>query len=297
MPPFEVGDITGAVFETIPEMVAQRAETLGERQAIVDGPTTLTFAELAERVDETARALIAAGIGKGDRVAIWAPNIWEWIVCALAIHTVGGVMVPVNTRYKGIEAAYLLDKSGAKALFTVTDFLDVDYVALLRGTDAELPELAQIIVLRGDAPEGTVSYREFLTRASEVATTAAKERAATVVRDDVADILFTSGTTGKPKGAMCTHTQNLRVFDQWSSIVGLREGDRYLIVLPFFHSFGYKAGWLSALIRGATIFPEPVFDVNVVLRRIQEDAITMLPGPPALYQSILLHPERGQFDI
>jgi acyl-CoA synthetase (AMP-forming)/AMP-acid ligase II len=297
LPPFEVGDITGAVFETIPEMVAQRAETLGERQAIVDGPTTLTFAELAERVDETARALIAAGIGKGDRVAIWAPNIWEWIVCALAIHTVGGVMVPVNTRYKGIEAAYLLDKSGAKALFTVTDFLDVDYVALLRGTDAELPELAQIIVLRGDAPEGTVSYREFLTRASEVATTAAKERAATVVRDDVADILFTSGTTGKPKGAMCTHTQNLRVFDQWSSIVGLREGDRYLIVLPFFHSFGYKAGWLSALIRGATIFPEPVFDVNVVLRRIQEDAITMLPGPPALYQSILLHPERGQFDI
>ena len=108
------------------------------------------------------------GIAKGDRVAIWAPNIWEWIVCALAIHTVGGVMVPVNTRYKGIEAAYLLEKSGAKALFTVTDFLDVDYVALLRGTDAELPELAQIIVLRGEAPEGTLSYREFLERRIEV---------------------------------------------------------------------------------------------------------------------------------
>ena len=87
------------------------------------------------------------------------------------------------------------------------------------------------------------------------------------------------------------------MFDQWSSIVGLREGDRYLIVLPFFHSFGYKAGWFSALMRGATVFPEPVFDVNVVLRRIQDDAITMLPGPPALYQSILLHPERAQFDI
>ncbi|MBW2214033.1 MAG: AMP-binding protein, partial [Deltaproteobacteria bacterium] len=112
-----------------------------------------------------------------------------------------------------------------------------------------------------------------------------------------ADILFTSGTTGKPKGAMCTHAQNLRVYDQWSSIIGLREGDRYLVVLPFFHSFGYKAGWFSALLRGATIFPEPVFDVNVVLRRIQEDAITMLPGPPALYQSLLLHPDRAQFDI
>ncbi|MBW2586943.1 MAG: AMP-binding protein, partial [Deltaproteobacteria bacterium] len=249
MPPFEVGDITVAVFETIPDMVAERAETLGDRQAIVDGPTTLTFAELARRVDEAARALIAAGIQKGDCVAIWAPNVWEWIVCALAIHTVGGVMVPVNTRYKGMEAAYLLEKSGAKALFTVTGFLDVDYVALLRGTDAKLPELAQIIVLRGDAPEGTLSYQEFLDRASEVSATAAKERAATLGRDDVADILFTSGTTGKPKGVMCTHTQNLRAFDQWSSIVGLREGDRYLVVLPFFHSFGYKAGWFSALMR------------------------------------------------
>jgi acyl-CoA synthetase (AMP-forming)/AMP-acid ligase II len=297
LPPFEVGDITGAVFETIPDMVAQRAESLGERQAIVDGLTKLTFAELAERVDETARALIAVDIGKGDRVAIWAPNIWEWIVCALAIHTVGGVMVPVNTRYKGIEAAYLLEKSGAKALFTVTGFLDVDYVALLRSSDADLPELAQLIVLRGEAPEGTLSYQEFLEGASKVSATAAKERAATVGPDDLADILFTSGTTGKPKGVMCTHAQNLRVYDQWSSIGGLREGDRYLIVLPFFHSFGYKAGWLSALIRGATIFPEPVFDVNVVLRRIQEDAITMLPGPPALYQSVLLHPERHQFDI
>jgi acyl-CoA synthetase (AMP-forming)/AMP-acid ligase II len=278
-------------------MIAQQAENLGDRSAIVDGLTTLTFAEVGERVDEAARALIARGIQKGDRIAIWAPNIWEWIVCALAIHTVGAVMVPVNTRYKGIEAAYLLGKSGAKALFTVTAFLDVDYVALLRAADADLSELEQIIVLRGDAPQGTLGYRDFLALASGVSPTAAKERAATVGPDDLADILFTSGTTGKPKGAMCTHAQNLRVFDQWSSIVGLREGDRYLIVLPFFHSFGYKAGWFSALMRGATVFPEPVFDVNVVLRRIQADAITMLPGPPALYQSILLHPDREQFDI
>ena len=278
-------------------MVAQRADSLGTHQAIVDGPTTLTFAELAARVDEAARALIASGTEKGDRVAIWAPNMWEWIVCALAIHSVGAVMVPVNTRYKGLEAAYLLEKSGAKTLFTVTGFLDVDYVALLRGTDAELSRLAHIVVLRGEAPEGTHSYAEFLARALEVSPTSAQERAASVQPDDVADVLFTSGTTGKPKGAMCTHAQNLRVFDEWSSIVGLREGDRYLVVLPFFHSFGYKAGWFSALMRGATVFPEPVFDVSVVLRRVQDDAISMLPGPPALYQSLLLHPDRAAFDI
>ncbi|KPK17875.1 MAG: fatty acid--CoA ligase [Myxococcales bacterium SG8_38] len=283
--------------ETIPELLRQQAVKLTDRQAIVDGATTLTFVELDRRVDEAARALLSLGVNKGDRIAIWAPNMWEWIVCALAIHAVGGVMVPINTRYKGAEAAYLLNKSGAKALFTVTGFLDVDYVALLRQSGIDLPALADIVVLRGDAPEGTIAYTQFLARASKVGPSAARDRAATVRPDDLADILFTSGTTGKPKGAMCTHAQNLRVFAQWSSIVGLREGDRYLIVLPFFHSFGYKAGWLSALMRGATVFPEPIFDVDVVLRRVEEDAITMLPGPPALYQSILLHPDRHQFDI
>ena len=166
LPNFGVGDITGAVFATIPEMLEKQAETLGDRPAIVDDATTLSFVELAERVDEAARALIAVGIQKGDRIAIWAPNAWEWIVCALAIHSVGAVLVPVNTRYKGIEAAYLLEKSGAKALFTVTGFLDVDYVALLRDADADLPELEQIIVLRGDAPEGTLGYDAFLGLAS-----------------------------------------------------------------------------------------------------------------------------------
>ena len=295
--PSQLGDITGAVFRTIPEMVTQQARDLGEHPAIVDGATTLSFAELAAKVDQAGRALIALGINKGDRVAIWAPNMWEWIVCALAIHSVGGVMVPVNTRYKGIEAAYLLGKSKTKALFTVTGFLAVDYVELLRGADAELPDLTHIVVLRGEAPDGTLSFSDFVSRADEVPSAAAQERAALVTPDDIADILFTSGTTGQPKGAMCTHEQNLRVFDQWSSIAGLREDDRYLIVLPFFHSFGYKAGWFSALMRGATVFPEAVFDVDVVLRRVQDDAITMLPGPPALYQSILLHPDRARFDI
>jgi acyl-CoA synthetase (AMP-forming)/AMP-acid ligase II len=285
------------VFRTIPEMLAHQAETLAGSIAIVDGPTTLTFDQLAARVDEAGRALLALGVEKGDRVAIWAPNMWEWVVCALATHSTGGVVVPVNTRYKGIEAAYLLEKSRAKVLFTVTGFLDVDYVALLEGTDAELPDLVQTVVIRGTAPDGTLDYATFLEGASSIDEASLRDRAATVEPDDLADILFTSGTTGKPKGAMCTHAQNLRVFDAWSSIVGLREGDRSLIVLPFFHSFGYKAGWFAGLMRGATVFPEPIFDVNVVLRRVQEDSITMLPGPPALYQSLLLHPERKDYDI
>ncbi len=282
---------------TMPALLMQQAERLAEVDAIVDGQTRLSFAELAACVDRAARALIATGIKHGDRVAIWAPNLWEWVVAALAINTVGAVTVPVNTRYKGIEAAYLLKKSGARLLFTVTDFLDTDYVALLRAAAADLPELETVVVLRGEAAEGTEAFDAFLERAEEVPAEAARERAAQIDPDDIADILFTSGTTGKPKGVMCSHSQNLRVFDTWSSLVGLREGDRYLIVLPFFHSFGYKAGWFSALMRGATSFPEPVFDVDVVLERVQADRITMLPGPPALYQSLLMHPRRSEFDL
>lgn len=284
-------------FGTIPNLVTIRAKDFGERAAIIDGDVTISFADLAAHVQGAAKSLIALDVAPGDRIAIWAPNLWEWIIAALAIHSVGGVMVPINTRYKGGEAAYLLEKSGAKLLFTVTGFLNTDYVALLRETKTDLPSLAHVVVLRGQAPDGTVAWSEFLARGETIDDEVADARAHAVEPDHLADVLFTSGTTGNPKGAMCTHAQNLRTFLDWSAIVGLRMGDRYLVVMPFFHSFGYKAGWLSALMMGATVFPEPVFDVNVVLERVQRDRITMLPGPPALYNSILMHPDRAGYDI
>jgi acyl-CoA synthetase (AMP-forming)/AMP-acid ligase II len=115
--------------------------------------------------------------------------------------------------------------------------------------------------------------------------------------DDLSDIIFTSGTTGRPKGAMTTHAQTLRTFATWASIVGLAEGDRYLIVNPFFHTFGYKAGIVACLIAGATIVPEPVFDVDRVLEKVAAERITMLPGPPTLYQQVLDHPRRAAHDL
>jgi acyl-CoA synthetase (AMP-forming)/AMP-acid ligase II len=115
--------------------------------------------------------------------------------------------------------------------------------------------------------------------------------------DDPLDILFTSGTTGLPKGVVTTHAQNLRVFLSWSEIVGLVPGDRYLIVNPFFHAFGYKAGWLSAILRGATILPHAVFDVARIFERIARERVSVLPGPPALFQSLLAHPELGRADL
>src|SRR5207237_7477966 len=115
--------------------------------------------------------------------------------------------------------------------------------------------------------------------------------------DDVSDILFTSGTTGRPKGAMCTHAQALRAYTDWADVVGLRAGDRYLIVNPFFHAFGYKAGIVASLVTGATILPHAVFDAAAVFERIPADRISMLPGPPTLYQTLLHHPDLEKHDM
>src|SRR5204862_513746 len=125
----------------------------------------------------------------------------------------------------------------------------------------------------------------------------AEARAVSIGPDDLSDVIFTSGTTGRPKGAMLTHGQSLRVYADWSEIVGLTEGDRYLVVNPFFHTFGYKAGFVAAIMRGATTVPLPVFEVPAVLDLVSREKITMLPGPPTLFQTILDHPERANYDL
>jgi len=221
--------------DTIPRLVRAAAGTFAGREAVVDGDVTLTFAELGSRIEDSARATIAAGIEPGDRVAVWAPNMHEWILAALGAVSAGGVLVPINTRFKGHEAGYVLAKSRARLLFTVRGFLDIDYVALLEGAHGgpkdgrpidELPHLERIVVLR-DA-----SWDAFLHEGEHVGYDEAKMRSDRVEANDLSDIIFTSGTTGRPKGVMTTHEQTVRVFRVWSDVVGLAEGDRYLIVNP-----------------------------------------------------------------
>jgi acyl-CoA synthetase (AMP-forming)/AMP-acid ligase II len=281
---------------TIPGLVASAAREFGDREAIVDGDVRMSFAGLGAAVDQCTRAAMAAGVERGDRVAIWAPNCWEWIVAALGVQGAGGVIVPINTRFKGREAAYVLERSGAELLFTVAGFLDIDYVKLLRDEIGGDP-VAQTVILRGPNPQGTQSWGDFILGSDAVSMAQLKVRTDMADRSDLSDIMFTSGTTGRPKGVMTTHAQTLRVFEVWSRLVGLREGDRYLIVNPFFHTFGYKAGFVACLMRGATVVPHAVFDVPAVLRRIGEERISVLPGPPTLYQSILNAPDRAEHDL
>jgi acyl-CoA synthetase (AMP-forming)/AMP-acid ligase II len=262
--------------------------------AIEEPEGQLTFPELAEAGLRAARAFMAAGLAPGDRVGVWAPNVGEWIVAAIGIQSAGGVLVTLNTRMKGSEAAYVLRKSGARMLCTMGEFLGVDYVAALR--DQTLPDLERTIVFRTPA-EGAEPWEDFLARAETVSEALALDRLAAVSPDDVSDLIFTSGTTGQPKGVMTTHGQNIRAFETWSEVIGLRAGDRYLIINPFFHSFGYKAGWLACVMRGATAIPQLTFDVDAVLERIARDRIQVLPGPPTIYQSLLAHPELERFEL
>jgi len=280
---------------TIGRLVMADGERFAGIEALVDGDVRLTFAELRDAVVRAARAHIAAGLGAGDKVAIWAPNIAEWVVSALGVVAAGGVLVPLNTRYKGLEAADIIDRSGASMLLCVNGFLGNDYVSMLEGID--LPGLRTIVVLRGDAPTGTVAWADHLAGADSVDVAEVEARLAASSPDDVCDLVFTSGTTGKPKGVMVTHAQTLRVFEVWSGVVDLRERDRYLIVNPFFHTFGYKAGIIACLLRGATMLPEPVFDVERVLDRIEAERVNVLPGPPTLFLSILDAPDRSERDL
>jgi acyl-CoA synthetase (AMP-forming)/AMP-acid ligase II len=286
-----------ALPQTLPQMIRHAAGRFPQRQAIVDGAVSIDYADLLRRSMQAASALIALGVEAGDRVAIWAPNLHEWIIAACGIHAAGAVIVPINTRMKGIEAADILERSHAKVLFCIGDFLGQYYPALLDGMRPS--GLRHVVVLRDGctAAAGVMPWQDFLARADAVPLSRVHEREALLDAGSTADLMFTSGTTGHPKGVMAAHGPTIRAFSVWSEVVGLDAGDRYLIINPFFHSFGYKAGWVAAFIRGATVYPCQVFDAELVLRRIAQDRISFLPGPPTLFLSMLAHPRLKSFDI
>jgi acyl-CoA synthetase (AMP-forming)/AMP-acid ligase II len=280
---------------TIPRTLARAASLWPDSSALEDEDEDrkFTFAELAAAAESAARGFMAAGIERGDRVAIWGPNSWRWVVAALGLQSAGAILVTLNTRFKASEASYVLEKSEARLLCTVGDFLGTNYADSM--AEQTLPDLEEIVLLDGQSQNG-LDWKEFIARGAAVTPERARTRADEVRPNDLSDFLFTSGTTGQPKAVMTAHGQNLKVFDVWGKNVGLTAGDRYLITAPFFHSFGYKAGWLACLIHGATALPHAVFEAESVLRRIEDERITVLPGPPAIYQTLLTYDRRDRFD-
>ena len=282
--------------QTLPGMLAEVAGRYASRAAIVENGRSISYAQLQQLARQAARAFMALGVQAGDRVALWAPNLSEWIIAACGVHAAGGVLVPLNTRMKGAEAADILERSRTKVLVSVGDFLHTYYPDLLQG---QRPATLEQVVVLGDKllPSADMRWEKFLAQSERVSAEAQLQREAQIQPDDTADLMFTSGTTGRPKGVMAAHRPTILAFKAWSEVVGLAEGSRYLIVNPFFHTFGYKAGWVAALLQGATVYPEQVFDAEAILRRIEADRISFLPGPPTLFLSMLAHPALKQFDL
>jgi acyl-CoA synthetase (AMP-forming)/AMP-acid ligase II len=196
---------------TVPAALDRLAHQLPDQDALITEERTFTSAELRAEVHRGAAALIALGVQAGDRVAIWSPNTWHWVVACLAIHHAGAAMVPLNTRYTAEEAADILARTGAPVLFGMGRFLGNDRVADL--DRAALPALRHVVRIPIEADDGT--WDEFITRGAD--TTAVAERAASITPDDVSDILFTSGTTGRSKGVMCAHRQSLSASASWAA--------------------------------------------------------------------------------
>jgi len=316
---------------TIPAMIASAAGKFGDGPALAEpwGPR-ISYHQLLQQTTTVARALIAEGVARGDRVAIWSPNTHHWVLAAFGALSAGAILVPVSTRFTGPEALDVITRSGASVLIVADRFLGTDRFAALRtaaaaeaagaGAGAEnytaerrpvagqLPGQLRLVVRvpmpdavrpapSGDAEDGVIGWDELLDRAAAVPASTAEKRASAVDPGDVSDILFTSGTTGRSKGAMTAHRQSLAVARAWAECGGLTSTDRYLVVNPFFHSFGYKAGILACLVSGATLVPQLVYDAGRAMSLIASERITVLPGPPTIYQTILDHPERDSRDL
>ena len=288
--------MTTPIPDNFPALVARAATDFGSSQAISDGDVSFDFVEMSRRIDKASASLVASGINPGDRVAVWAPNSWEWVVAAMGVFGAGAVLVPVNTRFKGREAAFVLQKAEVKLLFTVVGFLGNDYVTDLRESGEQVESLQDVVILRGDIPEGTTSFEDFLSRSTEVHQQEAKSRASKVSGSDLGLIMFTSGTTGVPKGVMVEQGPIIRGFTHYARELGMRQGDRMLIVNPFFHAFGFNGAINPCFIHGATMLPHPVFDVATVLQRIQDDKVTVFPGPPAIFQGLINYVHLDEYD-
>jgi acyl-CoA synthetase (AMP-forming)/AMP-acid ligase II len=276
------------VAPTIPAALRAAAAAFGDKPFLVEGDGSLSFAEVHERVREIAKGYMAHGFGAGDRLVLWGPNSIEWVLAGLAASYAGGTLVPVNSRYTGHEVADIVDRTGAVLVVVDDGFLGRTQSAELQAA-SELTSVREILILAnldqvaaigGDTPEADLDAR-----------------ADALSADDVADILFTSGTTGRSKGAMSAHRQTIAVSAAWAEIGGVTAEDRYLVVNPFFHSFGYKIGIVVGLLTGATLYPVATFDVEAVMELIERERITLLPGAPTIFTSLFDAPGRATRDL
>jgi acyl-CoA synthetase (AMP-forming)/AMP-acid ligase II len=285
--------------ETIPQLLRNAAMRWGEKCALVamDEPPA-SFAMLDAEADRFARALIADGMQFGERLGIWAPNMWEWVAAAVGAQRAGGTVVPLNMRLRMAEVADIVERARVTRLVCIGQYRGEDYLAMLRGKG--FPGVSRAIVLRpGEVrpsnPE--IGWGRFLDLGAKVSADMLAEREAQVTGETVSDILFTSGTTGRPKGAMFTHASSVRSGHGMVNFARVTEADCLCPLGPFAHFAGYKGGWVNGLVTGATVCWSEAHDADSLISAIETLRISVMPAPPVVWQDILDHPDRAQRDL
>jgi fatty-acyl-CoA synthase len=284
---------------TLGQMVDRSAARFPDREAVVFKGERISYADLKRRVDDFARGLLGLGLGPGDHVVLWMPNCVEWNVANLAIAKIGAVTVTCNSRYKALEVEYVLRQSGARGVVMVDRFAaaSIDYLEILseaRAIAGGLPGVRHVIVLGDRRPANGVGFAE-VERAGRVGGPSLD--AITVRPDDPVEMLYTSGTTGEPKGCLLSHGNvylKCRVYTElhrWTS------EDRYLVPVPYFHIFGSMGGIAANCLVGSTQVVMDVFDPLVAMHLIEAERVTIFSGVPTMFITILGHPAFGRHDL
>ncbi|MBB4614242.1 AMP-binding protein [Novosphingobium taihuense] len=276
----------------------QSARIHADRIAIRTSSGDLSYSGLESASRDLGRALLALGIERGDRIAIWGVNSAQWTVAALGIQAAGGTLVPIGTRLRGREAEGILNDAGARIVFCDEQFGSFNFVEAL--LERNIPTLETIVILDGgSASEGKVISLDALrSKAAAVSEEALDQRIAQAAGDDIVDIIFTSGTTGKPKGVPMTSAQSLFACDvQRDEIAFLTPDDIFAVTYPFAHNAGYRAGWQVSVLNGVRVIPVSTFEPTDLLHMIEAEKLTFMPLAPPIAQAIIDHPDRSKIDL
>lgn len=298
---------------TIGDMFDQVVEKYPDNEALIVRHQNIryTYRQFKEVVDECARALLALGIKKGDRVGVWAPNCVEWTVVQYATGKIGAIQVNINPSYRLHELEYALNQSGCRAIVTATQFKTSQYTEMLyelapelkqcepgQLESAKLPALKTVVRLHSPASPGMLSWEDLLAYAKEVSAEELAAVQATLAFDEPINIQYTSGTTGYPKGATLSHHNILNNGYLVTEIMKFTDKDRLIIPVPLYHCFGMVMGNLGCMVHGATaIYASEGFEAKEVLKAVEEEHATALYGVPTMFIAELEHPNFEKYDL
>lgn len=297
---------------TIGKLLEERARQYADHEAVVyaDRGLRLTYRQFNDYCRLVARGLMRLGIEKGEHVAIWATNVPEWIACQFATGKMGAVLVTVNTNYRAAELEYLLRQSDSTTLFLIEQYRDSSYIDILYEIVPELrtsapgqlqskrlPKLKNVIFLGDKRHPGMFTWNDILAMAHDVSEEELDERMESLDPHDVINMQYTSGTTGFPKGVMLTHYNIVNNAHQVAQCMGLGEGDRLCIPVPFFHCFGCVMSTLACVTVGATMVPVVEFHPKRVLETVEAERCTALHGVPTMFIAELNDPDFAKYDL